>query len=66
MMAIMAIEKNTSIAIDGILVIDGTTIGVEDRFTGTFTDLKGLLKEFADKDVNIRISNKHRYESADK
>lgn len=62
-MAKNAITQKLSLNAQGILSIDGSTIGIENTDTGEFFNLQDLLSEFADKTVKLSVTYDYDYDS---
>lgn len=62
-MAKNAITQKLSLNAQGILSIDGNTIGIENTDTGEFFNLQDLLSEFADKTVKLSVTYDYDYDS---
>ena len=62
-MAKAAITKKMSLSANGILVIDGTCIGIENTDTGELIELNKLLADFADKSVKLSVTYDFDYEN---
>lgn len=62
-MAKASISTKYSLSANGILSIDGSTIGIENPDTGEFFDLIDLLRDFADKTVKLSVNYDEDYSS---
>lgn len=61
-MAKASITKKMSLNANGILVIDGTCVGIENPDTGEFVEFSKLLVDFADKTVKLGVTYDFDYE----
>lgn len=60
-MAKASIVKKYNLSVQGILVVEDGTIGVEIADTGEFVDLATLLADFRDKTIKLSVSYDEDY-----
>lgn len=58
-----SIKKKYSLNAKGILVIDSSSVGIENTDTGEFFGLQELLADFSDKSVSLTINYDEDYET---
>ena len=61
-MAKSAITKKMSLSANGILVIEGNFVSIENTDTGELIELSKLLEDFADKSVKLSVAYDYDYE----
>lgn len=56
-----AIVKKYNLSAQGILVIDGDIVGIENVDTGEFIPMNELLSDFSDRTIKLSISYDEDY-----